>query len=1502
VFIVAVAALQNPRIQTKVVKKLATVISEQIGLPVEIGYVNLLWYDELYVRQISIKDTKGEDMIDIDEITVNFSLSSLLMKDRTHIDDAWVSGVQVSLRNNAPDTLMNISYFIKNLRDVLSSGEGKGKIFSVGKINLENGHFKLNNIYKDSLHDRWDFNHFQLANIDGRFQNMKIVADTFEIDILKLNCLDQQTQMEVKDLKTSYSVSQASMVMKDLELGIGSSTIKNDMVFLYDSLESLSDFNHLVRINADLSHSEIYSKDLGWFAPQFNQYDEFFSIEGQFKGRISRFTFNDFILAFGEKTILQGDLNITGLPDYREALFDIDLDQSYLLSQDFESLLPKEVYEKVKPLDFITADDVALTGFLYDFVAHGKFRSQLGLINSDINLKLNEDADKTTYSGNLALSGFSLGKILGREDLFRQVDMRGTVSGKGLKPENADINLKAFFNYFDFHDYRYRNITADARFNMELFAGSLKINDENIKLDASGLIDLRKDNNKIELTARIDTVFLDKLKFSNEDYFISANIEVDMIGLKLDDFIGKAIITNGRIGHGNRDMNIGYLNITSDKSDSGRSLAVDSELFAVNLQGKFNYSRLFNDLQNQYEEYKMNILNQQDNINTYYRQKKIPLANRAPYTLTYDAKLLNINPVIQLFVPMVYISENTRIQGVFTSSNTNDFTLYSQVDTIDLGNYTFFNNIFDINLSKNIEKADVTASAMITSAQQLISRTERTRNLYANLDWKDKKVDFSSGVHLANSDNSATIKGRLDFLNEHTLITLDTDESVVKMLEKDWLFSKDNSFVIEKRSMQINNVILYNAEQSISLNGAITADSLNKQLVLDVRDFTLDNLNPLWKNNFNGKVNGSINIRNLASDMIWESQVVVQDFQIEKFPVGNITLNSYWNNQVKHLNVGMDVIRNENKIIAMAGHIDPSKKDDQLHIYTYLNKANLNIAEPFIDNLFSRIDGYASGEFLIRGTLQSPQFIGKGLIENGRLKVNYLNTDYTFFGEVTLDEDKIGVDNLIVRDDELNRARLTGGFYHTGMRNFIMDISGRLTNFKVLNTNAKLNDLYYGVAIVSGDISFLGAPTNLYISANATSQRGTRIYIPLGGSSTIEQENFIRFVTRGDTIPQEEEVKKVDLRGLRMDFDLEITPDAYCELIFDIKAGDIIRGRGNGQIKLQIDTESDFKMFGDFEIREGAYNFTLYNVINKEFSIHPNSLITWTGDPYKARMNIFATYDQMASITPLLDPSLWSYTELKRKYPAKVFLELKGDLMSPDINFDIDITDYPTVISGGESGPYTLDIDITAFKNKIKADEQELKRQVFSLMVLRRFSPENSFNVSGSLGNSVSEFISNQLSYWVTQFDENLEIDVDLNSLDQEFLNTFQLRLSYTILDGRLRITRDGGFIHQQNQPSLGSIAGDWTVEYLLTPNGKLRMKMYNKTNYNFFTQSLSRQSQNSTTAGFSLLHTESFDRLNEVFRNIRSRREGSESDDLVPAPEAVLKEEEFPIIRKDAN
>jgi hypothetical protein len=338
-----------------------------------------------------------------------------------------------------------------------------------------------------------------------------------------------------------------------------------------------------------------------------------------------------------------------------------------------------------------------------------------------------------------------------------------------------------------------------------------------------------------------------------------------------------------------------------------------------------------------------------------------------------------------------------------------------------------------------------------------------------------------------------------------------------------------------------------------------------------------------------------------------------------------------------------------------------------------------------------------------------------------------------------------------------------------------------------------------------------------------------------------------------------------------MDLNLDITPDAYAEIIRDIKSGDIIRGYGRGEIKLQVDTKGEFNMFGVYEFDRGFYNFTLYDLINKEFIINKGSRITWFGDPYAGVLSLSATYRQLTSLAPILpDQSNANLPQIRRKYPVDVVMKLDGPMLSPQINFDILASDLPDNVTGAGGSVVQLKFAFNAFKARL--DEQELKKQVFSLIVLRRFSPPDAFATSGSLYNSVSELFSNQLSYWLNQVDQNLEIDLDLGSLDQEAFNTFQLRLSYSFLNGRLRVTREGTFSNNQYVRSdVANIVGDWTVDYLLTADGKFRVKMFNRTNLNQLTNTIGTQA--TITTGVSLLHTQSFNNWRDLITSARERR-----------------------------
>ena len=293
-------------------------------------------------------------------------------------------------------------------------------------------------------------------------------------------------------------------------------------------------------------------------------------------------------------------------------------------------------------------------------------------------------------------------------------------------------------------------------------------------------------------------------------------------------------------------------------------------------------------------------------------------------------------------------------------------------------------------------------------------------------------------------------------------------------------------------------------------------------------------------------------------------------------------------------------------------------------------------------------------------------------------------------------------------------------------------------------------------------------------------------------------------------------------------------------------------------------------MYGDYTIEEGGYNFTLYNIVNKEFNILPGSKISWLADPYEGILDIEASYEQYASVGPLLDTLYRNAPQIRRRYPSNVILDLKGPLLSPEIKFSIIIEDYPNTFSyNGQI--VNLDTELSAVQATWALNKQELQKQVFSLMILRQFS-EKYINTGGTVGRSVSEFVSNQLSYWISQMDENLEIDLDFGDITEETYNTFQMRLSYTFLDGRLRVTRDGGFTDKENQPNVASILGDWSIEYMLTESGSVRVKLFQEINYSTLDNSYASDYA-AIKGGVSILYTQSYNEIKEISDASRKRQ-----------------------------
>jgi hypothetical protein len=1488
-FFLLVGIISIPYVQTRIVNRLTQELEKITQHEIDIEYANLKWFDAITLKGVHIRDDQGKEMVSVGWLDVDYSLIDMFNPNTIFLDRVDLVRAKVHMIDNAPDSTFNFSHFIKSISEAYSSDKPrhKKKDFIIRKVSLLESAFSMNNTSRDSLNDRFDPNHFSIQNIDAELENFTLAHGIVRFTANQLSGIDTLNDLKLEKLQTTYEYTPKSMTFSNLDLIAGTSALEGSLIFTYNDQRDLRDFIKLVNIEANVKKSLINTTDLAKFAPNLKFRDKYFRLKGYVDGAISRFETKNLIFEFGASSWIEGNISMYGLPNIQETFIDARLEKARVNMYDLESIVSEKTFSQIDKFGIATFKG-NFTGFITDFVSNASFSTEIGSFVTDINLKFNPDnQDASTYSGSLRTMGFDLGTFLGDTASVQKVDMSGKLSGRGFSVEKAEVNLEASIDKLGIKHYIYQNIRTNAKLAKELFEGILTIEDPNLKFTGSAEIDLREDIDIIRINARLDTAMLQELNLTPDYAFLSSNLDVNLEGLQIDKIFGKAILTNTHIEHKEKKYDLDSVEMISVKDTLSRSLMVNSSLMDMKLIGDFQLSRFAKDIITLAREYKLNIENNPEKLEEYYRNKVIDKYDFYYMDLYADVK--DINPVLDLLYMDYRISPETEINGSFTGGYTSIIELNSEPEYLTIKDYQLVGNSISFSTSILADTAHIDANATLSTDQQFNRTNQQFENILLEVNWHEKLLQFLVSADKFQSENYMRLTGSLTLKEMESILKVNTSE--FKVFDKIWRISEDNMVTIREKYFDIQNLILYHEDQSVSVNGIISDDP-DDNLFCAIKNFDMETLNPIIKKSLGGKMNGYVDLIDMYNSQEINSDLNIRGFSLDDIDVGQVKLEALYDNDQKRFNLYFDVENNNKNVVKVNGYVQPQHKIQQLNLRAHFDHTRLKLLEPFIGQLFSDLEGTYLGIVDISGRFDKPGFNGDGEVENGQLVVNYLNTRYDINGDVNFNNDEIIFDNMSLTDAKGNDGRISGKISHKLFKDYTLDLKGSFKNFQLLNLSARQNELIYGEAYATGDMQIVGDMETINFYASAKTEKNTKIFIPLGGSSSVSQKEFIQFVSIDTT--QEKQGSHQQFSFLRREdtklnflFDIEVTPDAYSELIFDITSGDIIRGRGNGKLTLDFDTEDKFNMYGDLNIQEGGYNFTMYNIINKEFNILPNSHITWTGDPYAADLDLKAIYRQLVSLSPILQISEESKSspEAQRKYPSYVEMDITGDLMSPEIDFDIVIEEYAKnqIIDG-----ISLESHVQAFYSRIQSDEQEMNRQVFSLIILRSFQQENAFNASGSVGNSVSEFVSNQLSYWVTQIDENLVVDVDLGNLDDEQFNTFQLRLSYSFLDGRLRVTHDNSYADQSRQNNVSSLIGDWSVEYMLTEDGKLRAKIYSKSNFNPTTNPTAIEGRNRITTGFSLMHTQSFDKWKDLFGKARKKAREEEKQKQTP-------DEEFP-------
>ena len=1458
--------LKAPSNQTLLARYFSPKIEQSIGYPLTFERIQFKFFDELSLWNLQVKDPWGKQMIRIEQVDVNFNLSDLFLHgDKPTMEFARLVKPRVHLIFEKKEGKMNMDEFIVRLTKWLSNPNtpknAPSALFKIKEVDVINGQFLLDDeqVKNTSTPKNFDISHFSIINIHSKVKNFWVYGDTLALQTVAFRAFEPLTKFKVHRLDTKFLICEKQMRFDNLSLFFNQSWLGNKVTMDYRNFKAMTKWNTNVFMRAHFTKAKLRGEDLGRFVNAMYDYPGRYELQGNLAGSVAKLRLQNFDMKFGQKSALRGNFGFVGLPNIPKTQMRFQMKNSVFYPNDLAVFISKPAADKMKilgPVNF----QANFNGTNKNFVTQGVLLTGLGRLEATVNMALKDSMAFSSYNGKINLKKFKLGKLFDLEEYLGTIDLVGNVKGTGFAAKSANVDFDGIISEINFHQYAYKRVNLKGNLQKQQFKGIVSVKDSNLVGNMIGEINLRGSRPHYQLNGLINKADLKAIKWLEDPLKLSSEFEVDLWMNSMDDLEGKASLSDITLSKpGIEDLPMRLLSFQADLNSSNKKIyRVNSDLVSAELSGSFLPSKLQKDFSQLLTELGLYFKTNQLERLAYYADAKP--TNYQKYNAEFSVTFHEPKPLLNRWFPSVGMSKNTVFFGTVNSARSYQVSLESYPDTLVFGNYKFYQSIFSLQGSKFLGAPELSSSLVFQSRKQQLNFLTPTELMKLDALWDQDKINFTFDFKQQGEDNLAHLAGVWKFENEG--FGLRFKDSYFKILGQDWAIDSRNQIGLIGKEWKAENMYLSNQNQVIAANGSLSKDS-SAVLSLKAENFQLSTLGPLFSVKTNGVLNAELNLKNWYQNSEMDSFLKIDSLYLGKVYIGNVQSIGNFSSISNAMDLNMNINRFGESILTVSGLYKPSADEQKLDLTAELNKTDLKILEPFTEGVFSNFTGDAIGKLRIRGHFREPEIEGKIVVNKGGVSFDYLNTQVTVSDTVEFLPRQILAKNWTAKDPEGNQAKLQVAVNFPKGEEFNLDVRANLNRYKILNTKRNPSSIYYGIGYGTGPMRVSGTLKNLTIFADLKTEKGTRLYIPLdrdyGSESLDDFQLFSHYIEQEKEISQSEQVRnKLNEDGILLDLNLKLTPEAYGEVLFDSQKGDLMRMYGNGQVKMSLDKKGKFAMNGEYAIEQGDYTFSLQNIINKKFNIERNSKIVWTGDPLEAAVDIKAVYTQYASLFPiLLDTTNKSkLPEFNRRYPVDVAINLKNRLLSPDVNFGINIRDYPKDVSFNGS--------VTAFQNRIKTDEQELTKQVSNVLLFGQLT--SPFGTSGlTLGNIVGNFtemLSNQLGNLASKIDKDLNVNVYLGggTFGTDLLSNLQLRASYNLND-RLRITRSGGFTDARNQASPQMLIGDWSMEWFAKRDGSVRLKAYNRNVQTTLAGSLNSYQINQTF-GTSILFQRNFNKF----------------------------------------
>ncbi len=1322
---------------------------------------------------------------------------------------------------------------------------------SANNIHINNGSVKNDKETERLPFDnQFDGLHLLFHSINANLKNVSLQEDTLTADIQMAT--KERSGFEVKSITAKFRFTPEIMEFNQLNLVTNKSKIRNYYAMKYHSFnDDMNDFINKVNLTGRFDSTTVCSDDIAYFAPELKNFKRIINLSGNANGTIDQLHTDKLVIASG-KTIITGSADFQHLDEINDLFIDFNTASSHTTFNEIAQFVPS--IKGIHSPDISKLGSIDLKGRYYgtirNFKWSGIIQTDIGDVDASVKMNIPEKG-VPQYNGNVSANKFQLGSFINNKNIGN-ISLQGDINGKGFNVNSLQSNFVGFVSNFSLNHYNYQNININGSIENKKFRGHLDIDDPNLKIsDLNGSAVLNGDDIELKILSKLDYSNFKNLKLTDKDISLTGMFDLNFTGNSIDNFLGSAQVSNATLYSANKTLHFDSLILSSKIENENKILTLQSNEINADIAGKFKIIELPDAFNVFLHKYYPNYINNPTNkLSDQDFSFHINTKNIEDYLKIYDSKL--------------------------TGGNNAEITGKLNMQKNKLGIHAYFPKIgYDKNIVSDLiidESGDMdTLHTNITVGDLQILDSFHIPNTRLSVNSSNDNSEISLKTSTIQSFNDAELNANLTTLTDG--IKLHFSPSSFFINDKKWILEKDGELILRKNFIHANDIKFTQDSQSVLLYSELDDLTDKQKLTIEVSQFKLDDFIPLaFKNpSIKGILSGKAIIDNPSYTPKIEFYGRADSLSLEDKKVGNVNIFADANTSNGDIHFKAENIDSTN-IFSLNGLYNYKDSGNTLQADLQSKTIQLSILEPYLDGIFDQINGTATTNLQLTGGNDHQFLNGTVHVNSGSFKIGYTKCRYLLDNQtIQFTDDAIRFDLIKLKDTLNNTATLNGTIHHNLFDEISFEnVKLETGKFAILNTTKTDNADFYGNVIGKATLNINGPINNTQIDIEGEPSilDTSHIYIPTSDSKESNKKDYIEFVQFGKLLENKTSFQN---SNIICNLSIKANPSCKVDVILDEETGDIIKGQGEGTIKIRVGNIEPLSIRGTYKLSRGEYNFNFQTFLQKPFTLNSGGTISWNGDPYQANIDIYAEY--LAKNVDI--SSLSTSGGFKQKEDIKIISHLTGNLQSPLVKFDLELP---------ERSDAKRDDIIVKRLAEFKNDDNEMNKQVASLLLFNTFILGNqnfltqgnaSTLITNTIGGAISSLLTTLLNKELEKATKGiLSTYIDINpTLDlQKSASQLQanIRAGLKILLSNKLVMLVGGNLDYNNtnfasqqlekKGQRGLLTPDINIEWLLNKDGTIRIVGFNRS-----TVDLTQNQRN--RSGLQLSYRKDVNKISDIFR-----------------------------------